>query len=96
MRFFKASESVYENVRLTLNNSWGLPDSTGTQTCYLPAKDAPRDSQGNLVLAVDDGFCDYTVAKDMLPQLLASGAVEEITESDYWACLQSATRETAI
>lgn len=88
MRYFRASEEVYEQARLTLDQAWGLPDGTGTQTCYTPAANAPRDAQDNLVLAVSDAFCEYTVAKDMLPQLLASGAVQEITESDYWAAVQ--------
>jgi hypothetical protein len=83
MRFFRASESVYEQVRVTLNDAWGLPDSYGTQTCYLPAELAVRDPSGLCLLAVDDAFCNYSVAVDMLPQLLASGAVEEITAEQY-------------
>lgn len=91
MRYFRASEEVYEQARLTLDQAWGLPDGTGTQTCFVQAANAPRDAQGKLVLAVSDEFCEYSVAKDMLPQLLASGAVQEMTEGDYWACLQSHT-----
>jgi hypothetical protein len=39
------------------------------------------------VLAVNDEFCTYSVAAELLPQLLASGAVEEITEAQYQAAV---------
>jgi hypothetical protein len=41
------------------------------------------------VLAVNDEFCKYSVAAEMLPQLLSSGAVEEIAESEYQAAIQT-------
>jgi hypothetical protein len=36
-----------------------------------------------VLLAVNAEFCEYTTASELLPVLLASGAVEEITEHDY-------------
>ena len=39
------------------------------------------------MLAVNDEFCQYEAAAAMLPQLLASGAVEELTEAEYRAAL---------
>lgn len=88
MRFFRISDtSVYESTRLGLDAAWGLPDGKGTVTCVEPAATAPRDSEGQIVLAVADEFCAFSVAVDLLPQLLASGAVEEITEADYQAAL---------
>jgi hypothetical protein len=36
-------------------------------------------------LAVNDEFCEYSVAVDLLPQLLASGAVDEIDAATYHA-----------
>jgi hypothetical protein len=95
MRYFRASEEVYEQARLTLDQAWGLPDGTGTQTCFVQAANAPRDAQGKPVLAVSDEFCEYSVAKDMLPQLLASGAVEEIDEATYWAAMPQVTAPTS-
>jgi len=82
MRFFRATEAVYEQARLTLDAAWGHIAPT---TCIDPAAVAPRDSQGRIVLAVNDEFCDYSVAVDLLPQLLASGLVEEIDAATYHA-----------
>jgi hypothetical protein len=89
MRFFAATTAVYEKVRMTLDAAWGLPNDLGTVTCIEPAVSAPRDSQGCVVLAVNDEFCEYSVAAELLPQLIASGAVEEITEAKYRAAVQT-------
>ena len=86
-RFFRSDAATYESIRQTLDEAWGLPNGSGTVTCIQPAATAPKDSQGRVVLAVDAAFCDYTVAADLLPQLLASGAVAEITEAQYRAAL---------
>lgn len=86
-RFFRSEAATYENIRQTLDEAWGLPNTAGTVTCIQPAATAPKDSQGRVVLAVDATFCDYTVAVDLLPQLLASGDVDEITEAEYRAAL---------
>lgn len=86
MRFFSATEPVYEQVRLSLDAAWGLP-AHGQLTCYAPAADAPRTDAGLLVLAVDDAFCEFDAVAAILPQLLASGAVAEIDEAQYRACV---------
>jgi hypothetical protein len=85
VRYFRtASDAVYEQVRLTLDAAWGHPnEATKTVTCIDPAAVASRDPQGRIVLAVDDAFCEYSVAVDLLPQLLASGVVEEIDAATY-------------
>jgi len=87
MRFFRSTEAVYEQARATLDAAWGLPNDTGTVTCIEPAATAPRDSQGRVLLAVADEFCTYPTAADLLPQLLASGAVEEISQATYRAAV---------
>lgn len=86
-RFFRSDVATYEGIRQTLDQAWGLPNGRGTQTCIEPAAAAPRDGQGRLLLAVDSAFTEFTVAVDVLPQLLASGAVTEITEAQYRASL---------
>lgn len=91
MRCFRclAGDSAYEQARLTLDAAWGHPNAaTGTITCIDPAEVAPRDSSGRILLATDDEFCEYQAAADMLSVLLQSGAVEEITASDYRAATQ--------
>jgi hypothetical protein len=88
MRFFRsASDAAYEQARMTLDASWGLPNDRGTATCIEPAATAPRDSQGRIVLAVDDAFCEYPEAAALLPQLLASGAAVEIGMAEYVAAV---------
>ena len=85
-RFFRASETVYEQVRATLDAAWGNPGDNAI-TCFEPAATAPRDAAGSVVLAVADEFCGYAAAAAMLPILLESGAVEEIDEAAYTAAL---------
>jgi hypothetical protein len=85
MRFFRtANEQLYETVRLQLDAAWGHPTPDGkTLTCFDPAIVAPRDNAGRLLLAVNDEFATWEPAATMLPQLLASGVVEEITAGEY-------------
>jgi hypothetical protein len=87
MRYFRtASDEVYEQTRVTLDAAWGFPDApTKTRTCFSPAAEGIRDGQGRLRLAVNDEFCTYSVAVDLLPQLLAAGMVEEIDAATYHA-----------
>jgi hypothetical protein len=87
MRYFRAwSDAVYEQARLTLDAAWGFP-SNNTRSCFSPASEGIRDAHGRLLLAVENEFCEYTVAIDLLPQLLASGLVEEIDASIYQAAI---------
>jgi hypothetical protein len=88
-RYFRCNDDqVYEATRLGLDAAWGHVPPT---TCIDPAAVAPRDVQGRVVLAVNDEFCTFPVAAELLPQLLASGAVEEITEAEYQAAIQQPT-----
>lgn len=92
MKYFRchAGDQAYEQVRLTLDAAWGHPNAeTKTVTCFDPAAVAPKDAQGRIVLAVNDEFVAYAAAAEMLPQLLASGAVKEITEAEYRSAAQS-------
>lgn len=83
-RFFSAaSDAVYEQTRATLDAAWGLPNSLGTQTCFCPVGQAPRDVGGRPLVAVHAEWCGWPPADTMLPQLLASGAVQELTQSAY-------------
>lgn len=86
MRYFRclAGDEAYEQIRLTLDAAWGHPnEATKTVTCIDPAAVAPRDTQGRIMLATNDGFCGYSVASEMIPSLLNSGMIEEIDEATY-------------
>ena len=94
MRFFRTADAdLYESIRLQLDAAWGHPTPDGlTVTCFDPAAVAPKDASGRVLLAVKDEFCEYDAVAAVLPQLLASGAVEEITEAEYRAALPTMPR----
>jgi hypothetical protein len=75
-----ADDAVYEQVRIGLDSVWG---HVPPETCVDPAAVAPRDSQGRILLAVRPEFVAFDAVAAMLPQLLATGAVEEITAAEY-------------
>jgi len=82
-RYFRAADdALYEQVRLGLDAAWGHAPPT---TCIDPAAVAPRDADGRIVLAVRSEFAEFPAAEAILPQLLASGAVEEIDAATYQA-----------
>lgn len=82
-RYFRTADvALYEQVRLGLDAAWGHPRG-GTLTCIDPALVAPRDAQGRILLAVNEEFTKFPAAAAMLPNLLASGAVEEIAAAEY-------------
>lgn len=84
-RFFvAASDAVCEQIRSTLDAAWGHP-SEQTETCFLPATKLPHDANGRPMLSVDSAFCEYEAASAMLPELLAGGAVWEITREQFVA-----------
>jgi hypothetical protein len=85
MRFFRtADEALYESVRLQLDAAWGHPSPDGqTITCFDPAAVAPRDAAGRILLGVRGEFATWEPVATLLPQLLASGAAEEIAAADY-------------
>jgi hypothetical protein len=88
-RFFATDAATYEAVRLTLDAAWGHP-KPGALTCIEPAATAPRDSSGIVLLGVNFEFCEFPEARDALSQLLAGGAVEEITEAEYFGRISRA------
>ena len=86
-RFFKGSPAIYEQLRTTLDLAWGLPNDKATKTCMAPLEAAPRHADGDVVVAVLPEWCEWEPACTLLPQLLASGAVEEIDAATYFDCL---------
>ena len=87
-RFFRSTDAVYDAIRSQLDEAYGYPNAeTKTLTSITPAADAPHDAQGRVYLAISSDYCDYTLPAELLPQLLASGAVEEITEVEYLAAI---------
>jgi hypothetical protein len=92
MRYFRceAGDEAYEQARLALDAAWGHPSTeTRTETCIDPSSVAPRDAQGRIVLAVNEEFCEYPAAQQMLTYMTGQSAVTEITEADYRAAVES-------
>lgn len=89
MRFFRTGDAnLYESIRLQLDAAWGHPTADGqTITCFMPAAAAPRDNQARVLLAVNNEFCEYEAVATVLPNLLAGGAVIEMSQGDYLAAL---------
>lgn len=84
-RFFRTADAaLYEQVRLGLDAAWGHTPPT---TCIDPADVAPRDDAGRIVLSVRQEFAEFPAAAAILPDLLASGQVVEISEAEYRAAV---------
>jgi hypothetical protein len=84
VRFFKIpSDENYESLRLQLDAAWGHP-KTGAETCVSQAAIAPRNQAGQILLAVHPEFCEYPAVYSILPALLESGTVVEITYEQYF------------
>lgn len=85
-RIFRSADATVDAVRAALDEAWGYPNpETLTQTSLQPAADWPHDSQGRCYVTVSAAYCDYEAVAAMLPQLIASGQVEEITPEEYQA-----------
>jgi hypothetical protein len=86
IRYFRSTPEVYEQIRSTLDAAWGYPSAeTKTLTALPPATSLPADSQGRVYLAISADYCEYILPSQMLPELIASGAVAEIDEAAYRA-----------
>ena len=84
-RYFRTNDAnLYESIRGQLDAAWGHPTPDGkTLTCIDPIASAPRDIAGQILLAVQDEWCNWTPVATLLPQLLASGTVQEIDSAAY-------------
>jgi hypothetical protein len=86
MRFFRclAGDEAYEQIRQALDAVWGHPNADiKTVTCIDPADVAPRDTQGRIMLATSEAFCEYAASEQMLASVLSSGVIEEIDAATY-------------
>lgn len=83
-RYFRSSAAVYEQIRAQLDSSYGYPsEATKTETSIPPADTLPKDEDGRVYLGVSRDYCDYILPSQMLEEMLASGAVEEVAEQHY-------------
>jgi hypothetical protein len=73
-------------MRTQLDAAFGYPDGV-TETVWSPVGEALKDASGRCLLAVHAASCDRPAVAELLPSLLASGAVDEISEADYRAAM---------
>lgn len=87
MRYFRAANvEVYEAVRADLDSVWGYPNAgTKTATAITPGSEAPTDAAGCVYLIASPAECDYPAIAERLPNLLASGMVQEVTADEFAA-----------
>lgn len=89
-RYFSASPEAYQYVAEQLDAAYGYPNaSTRTERALPLLEDSPQ-ANGLVYLAIDATYCDYNLPAEMLPQLLASGQVNEISEAEYAAVAMGA------
>lgn len=89
MRYFRASAAVYAAICRQLDEAYGYPNAETKTDRALPlSSELPSDSQGRVYLSVTADYCEFVLPSQMLPQLLASGAVEEIDAATYQAAVQ--------
>lgn len=90
MRYFRASLAIYAEICRQLDDVYGYPNpETKTERTLPLASELASDSQGRVYLGIEAELCEYIWPSQTLPQLLASGAVEEVSESQYRAVLPS-------
>ena len=88
MRYFRALPAVYASICSQLDAAYGYPNAeTKTERTLPLVADLPTDAADRVYLAVDVAYCDFILPGEMLPQLLASGAVEEIDRQTYMAAV---------
>lgn len=88
LRYFRSQPETLDAIRAQLDAAWGFPNAdTKTTTSLDPSSVCPRDQDGRVYVVLSAAYCDYVLPSQMLPQLLASGAVEEITQAEYQAVL---------
>lgn len=88
-RYFRSSPAVYAGICQQLDAAYGYPNAETKTLRTLPlASELPTDGQGRVYLAVSQEYCDYILPSEMLPEMLASGAVEEVDAAAYAALPQ--------
>jgi hypothetical protein len=84
MRYFCSTPAVYAAICSQLDAAYGYPNAeTKTERALPMAESLPTDAQGRVYLAISAEYCDYILPSEMLPQLIASGAVEEVDAAAY-------------
>jgi hypothetical protein len=90
-RYFVVPPAVYEQIRQSLDAQWGHPNGRA-ETCMVPAADAIKDGNGNVIAPVLATICEWPEVAGAIAQLTDAGLVTEISDAEYFA-LQPTTTE---
>jgi hypothetical protein len=91
MRYFRSTPAVYADICAQLDAAYGYPNTeTKTERTLPLVSSLPTDGQGRVYLAISAEYCEYNLPSELLPQLIAAGAVEEVTAEQYLAVLPAA------
>jgi hypothetical protein len=83
-RYFRSTPAVYVDVCAQLDAAWGYPNAETKTLRALPlAEELPADDEGRVYLSVAAEYCDYILPSQLLPELIAAGLVEELSEAEY-------------
>lgn len=86
MRYFRADAAVYVEACAQLDAAWGYPNAeTKTKRALPVVAELPADAQGRVYVAIEEHYCDYVLPSEILPQLIAAGLVEELSQAEYLA-----------
>jgi hypothetical protein len=84
MRYFRSTPAVYAVICAQLDAAYGYPDAaTKTERALPLVQELPTDAQSRVYLGLESELCYYILPSEILPELLDSGAVEEIDEGTY-------------
>ena len=88
IRYFRSMPDVYAAVSSQLDAAYGYPNAeTKTERTLPLVANLPTDGQGRVYLSISAEYCDYILPGQMLPELLDSGVVEEVTQGEYESLL---------
>ena len=95
MRYFRASLAAYLSVCQQLDAAYGYPNHETKTLRTLPlASELSSDQQGRVYLGISAAYCDFVLPSQMIPELIAAGIVEEITQQQYEAVVPSTVPAT--
>lgn len=88
MKYFCSTPAVYVSICEQLNAAYGYPNAATKTARTLPlVDDLPSDASGNVYLAIKSAYCEFVLPSQLLPELIAAGAVAELTADQYWAVM---------
>ena len=83
-RYFSVEASAYEQTRLAMDAAWPFPQG---ETSIEPLATAPKDTNGNALIAIRATHCDMEPFQSAIATLLGNNAATEITQAAYEASL---------